>query len=191
MTEILLLMGVFSKIALGAFGGGLAMIPFIHHELVVAQPWLTDTMFREVISLAQMTPGPIALNAATFVGYRMAGFWGSLFATVALVGTPILIIAVLLLLMSWASGKMRDRLDRFQRALRPAVAGMLVSAFMTLAGPLVPRSFESWATVRPSLILLGLALACLLLLRRKLFRDYPQLLILVSALAGLCFAGYM
>ncbi len=191
MTEIMLLMGVFAKVALGAFGGGLAMIPFIHHELVVVHPWLTDTMFREVISLAQMTPGPIALNAATFVGYRMAGFWGSFFATVALAGTPILVIAALLLLMSWASGRMRNGLDRFQKALRPAVAGMLVSAFWTLASPLVPRNFESWAAMRSSVILLGFVALCLLLLRRKLFRDYPQLLILVSALAGLCFTGYL
>lgn len=191
MTTIFVLMTVFSRIALGAFGGGLAMIPFIRHELVVTRPWLTETMFREVVSLAQMTPGPIAMNAATFVGYRMAGFWGALCATVALVGTPLLVICGLLLMISLASGKMKIWLDRFQKALRPAVAGMLMSAFWTLLRPLIPQNVSSWADMRFNVVLLGLTLVCLLLIRRKPFRDYPQLLIFVSALAGLCLAEYL
>ena len=126
MNTIAMLAAVFAKVALGAFGGGLATIPFIHHELVAARPWLTETMFAQTISLAQMTPGPVALNSATFVGYRLAGFWGSLWASAALVGTPILVIALLLWLISLASERMRGRIEAFQRALRPAVAGMLL-----------------------------------------------------------------
>ena len=59
-------------------------------------------MFAQTISLAQMTPGPVALNSATFVGYRLAGFWGSLWASVALVGTQVLVIALLLGLIALA-----------------------------------------------------------------------------------------
>ena len=180
MSMILELMAVFSKVALGAFGGGLAMIPFIHYELVMARPWLSETMFNEVVSLAQMTPGPIALNAATFVGYRMAGFWGAFFATLALAGTPIIIIALLLRLISATSPKTRGRIGKVQKALRPAVAGMLMSAFWTLAKPVLPNP-----------VLLALVGACIPLSFWGPFRTYPQLLLLVSALAGLCLAGYI
>ncbi|NLL37331.1 MAG: chromate transporter [Fretibacterium sp.] len=186
MNIILTLMAVFAKVALGAFGGGLATIPFIHYELVVARPWLTETMFRDTIALAQMTPGPIALNSATFVGYRLGGFWGSLWATVALVGTPILVISFLLWLMSLASKKMRSRIDRFQKALRPAVAGMLVVAFWTLAKPLIPSRFESFRALAPELLLLALVGVCFVFSRLKLFRSYPQLIILLAAVVGLC-----
>ena len=175
--EILTLMGVFAKVALGSFGGGLAMIPFIHHELVVARPWLSEEIFREVVALAQMTPGPIALNAATFVGYRMGGFWGSFFATVALAGTPIIIISILLGLMSLASGKMQELLGRFQKALRPAVAGMLVSAFWTLARPILPDAS-----------LMILAALCVPLSCLRVFRTYPQLLLFAAAATGLFLA---
>ena len=191
MSVIPLLMSVFAKVALGAFGGGLAAIPFIHHELVVARPWLMETMFAQTISLAQMTPGPVALNSATFVGYRLAGFWGALWASVALVVTPILAIALLLWLISLASKKMQRRIEAFQKALRPAVAGLLLVAFYTLARPLIPRNFSSLNSALPGLILLGLVAVCFVLSRLKPFRRYPQLLILASALAGLCLKAFL
>lgn len=186
MSPIAMLVAVFAKVALGAFGGGLATIPFIHHELVAARPWLTETMFAQTISLAQMTPGPVALNAATFVGYRLGGFWGSLWASLALVGTPILVISLLLWLISLASERMRGRVEAFQRALRPAVAGMLLVAFYTLARPLIPKDFSSLSAALPGLLLVGLVAVCFALSRLRVFRTYPQLLILASALAGLC-----
>lgn len=191
MNTIAVLVAVFAKVALGAFGGGLATIPFIHHELVAARPWLTETMFAQTISLAQMTPGPVALNSATFVGYRLAGFWGSLWASAALVGTPILVIALLLWLISLASERMRGRIKAFQRALRPAVAGMLLVAFWTLARPLIPRDLSSLRSTLPGLLLVGLVAVCFALSQLRLFRAYPQLLILASALAGLCLKGLL
>ena len=187
---ILMLMGVFAKVALGAFGGGLATIPFLHHELVVARPWLTEEMFGQTIALAQMTPGPVALNAATFVGYRLAGFWGALWATVALVGTPVLVIALLLWLISIASRGTRAKIAAFQKALRPAVAGLLLVAFCTLAKPLIP-SLASLHDVLPRLPLIALALLCLALSGVRPFKAYPQLLILLSALAGLFLKGLL
>lgn len=191
MNSILLLMAVFSKVALGAFGGGLATIPFIHHELVVARPWLTDQMFGQTIALAQMTPGPVALNSATFVGYRLSGFWGSLWASVALVGTPVLVIALLLWLISIASAGVQAKIAAFQKALRPAVAGLLMAAFYTLAKPLLPSDFSSFQAMLPKLALIALALVCLALSRIKPFKPYPQLLILFSALAGLLLKGLL
>ena len=104
MGTLLTLIVVFGRIGLGAFGGGLAMIPFFHHELVVLHAWLTEAEFGEVISLAQMTPGPIAINAATFVGYRLAGIAGSVAATTAVVGAPLLVLAGILWLFSRTRG---------------------------------------------------------------------------------------
>ncbi len=191
MSIIFTLMAVFSKIALGAFGGGLATIPFIHHELVVIRPWLTEEMFRQTISLAQMTPGPIALNAATFVGYRLGGFWGSFWTTVALVGTPVLVIIILIWLISIASKGAQSKVEAFQKALRPAVAGMLVSAFWTLAKPLVPQDFSSLRVALSGFIPVGIVIFCILLSRIKIFRSYPQLLIFTAAILGLCLKDFL
>ena len=191
MSIIFTLMAVFSKIALGAFGGGLATIPFIHHELVVIRPWLTEEMFRQTISLAQMTPGPIALNAATFVGYRHGGFWGSFWTTVALVGTPVLVIIILIWLISIASKGAQSKVEAFQKALRPAVAGMLVSAFWTLAKPLVPQDFSSLRVAISGFIPVGIVIFCILLSRIKIFRSYPQLLIFTAAILGLCLKDFL
>ncbi|MBQ9564665.1 MAG: chromate transporter [Synergistaceae bacterium] len=185
MSTIFLLMGVFSKVALGAFGGGLATIPFIHHELVAARAWLTEEMFSQTIALAQMTPGPVALNSATFVGFRLGGFWGSLLASVALVGTPVLIIALLLWFISRAPESLQKKIAAFQKGLRPAVAGLLLAAFFTLLKPILP-SFSSFRAAVSGLVLIALAVGCWYLSKLRPFRDYPQLIILAAALAGLC-----
>lgn len=176
MGTLLTLIVVFGRIGLGAFGGGLAMIPFFHHELVVLHAWLTEAEFGEVISLAQMTPGPIAINAATFVGYRLAGIAGSVAATTAVVGAPLLVLAGILWLFSRTRGKTKAVVDHVQTALRPAVAGLLLVALLTHARPLLGD---------PGLwILLA---GCVLLSRIRILAAYPQLLILAAALAGLLF----
>lgn len=185
MSAILTIMSVFSKIALGAFGGGLATIPFIHRELVTARPWLTEEMFGQTIALAQMTPGPVALNAATFVGFRLCGFWGSLLASAALILTPVVIIALLLWLMSAAPEGLRGKIAAFQRGLRPAVAGLLLAAFLTLLKPILP-SLASFKAAAAGAVLTALAVGCLYISGFRPFKQYPQLIILVAAVAGLC-----
>jgi chromate transporter len=177
METILTLVAVFARIGLGAFGGGLAMIPFFHHELVASHPWLTETEFGEVVSLAQMTPGPIAINAATFVGYRLAGVAGSIAATAAVVGAPLLVLGTILWLFSRAHGKTKKAVDAIRAALRPAVAGLLLVALQTLARPLLFGAPVLWA----------LLVACVLLSRVRVLASYPQLLILAAAVAGLLF----
>ena len=185
MSTILSLIGVFSKIALGAFGGGLATIPFIHKELVTARPWLTEEMFGQTIALAQMTPGPVALNSATFVGFRLGGFWGSLFASAALILTPVIIIALLLWLVSIAPEGLQRKIAVFQKGLRPAVAGLLLAAFLTLLKPVLP-SFSSLKAALAGVALTALAVGCLYLSKVGPFKKYPQLIILAAAVAGLC-----
>ncbi len=75
----------FFKIGAFTFGGGYAMIPLISKEVVENKKWITDDDILEIVAIAESTPGPIAINSATFVGYRVCGFWGSLFATLGTV----------------------------------------------------------------------------------------------------------
>ena len=72
------------KIGLFTFGGGYAMIALIESELVSKKEWLERNEFLDLIAVAESTPGPIAINAATYIGYRRLGFWGALTATVAI-----------------------------------------------------------------------------------------------------------
>ena len=82
----------FFKIGLFTFGGGYAMIPLIQKEAVESKNWISDDDILEIIAIAESTPGPIAINSATFVGYRVHGFWGSFFATLGVVMPSFLII---------------------------------------------------------------------------------------------------
>ncbi|MBQ4011692.1 MAG: chromate transporter [Erysipelotrichales bacterium] len=82
----------FLKIGAFSFGGGYAMIPLIREEIVTKHGWLEDEDMIQMIAIAESTPGPIAINAATFVGYRTAGFPGALAATFGIVLPSFLII---------------------------------------------------------------------------------------------------
>ena len=77
----LTLIWTFFKIGLFSFGGGYAILAMIQQEAVVRHAWLSPSEFTDVVAISQMTPGPIAINAATFIGYRQAGIPGSLLCT--------------------------------------------------------------------------------------------------------------
>ncbi|MCB9498098.1 MAG: chromate transporter [Erysipelotrichaceae bacterium] len=85
----------FLKIGILTFGGGYAMIPIIEKEVVEKQKWIDQSEMFDILSISQSTPGPVSVNTATFVGYRLAGFWGSFFATLGLV-TPSFFIILLI-----------------------------------------------------------------------------------------------
>ena len=71
------------KIGLFTFGGGYAMIALIENEMVTKKKWIEKDEFLDMVAIAESTPGPIAINSATYIGYKIAGFFGSLAATVA------------------------------------------------------------------------------------------------------------
>ena len=71
------------KIGFFGFGGGYAMLSLIQNEIVEQRGWITVSQFADIVAISQMTPGPIAINSATYIGYTVAGFWGSVVATVA------------------------------------------------------------------------------------------------------------
>lgn len=85
----------FLKIGLFTFGGGYAMIPLIQRETVDNKKWINDEDILEIIAIAESTPGPIAINAATFIGYRVGGFFGALAATVGVVLPSFVIITAI------------------------------------------------------------------------------------------------
>lgn len=93
--EVLTLFLTFLKIGAFTFGGGYAMIPLIQKEAVEKHKWISDEDILDIVAIAESTPGPIAINSATFVGYRVAGVLGSAAATLGTVLPSFLIISVI------------------------------------------------------------------------------------------------
>lgn len=120
----------FAQIALFSVGGGYAAMPLIQSIIVDANGWLTLTEFSDLVTLAEMTPGPIALNAATFVGMRLAGVPGALAATLGSI-TPSLILVTLL---SWVYARYRSgkTMRILLSSLRPVVVSLIASAALGL-----------------------------------------------------------
>lgn len=85
----------FLKIGTFTFGGGYAMLSIIKREVVDNKKWITEEEFTNIITIAESTPGPIAINVATYVGYKTAGNLGSLFATLGTIFSPVIIILIL------------------------------------------------------------------------------------------------
>lgn len=92
MKTLLKLFCTFFKIGAFTFGGGYAMIPLIQKETVEKNQWINEEDILEIVAIAEATPGPIAINASTFVGYKVKGFLGALFSTVGMVLPSFIII---------------------------------------------------------------------------------------------------
>ncbi|MBP7402428.1 MAG: chromate transporter [Clostridia bacterium] len=120
----------FFQIGLFSFGGGYAVLPLIRQHLVDITGWITLQEFTDVVAISQMTPGPIALNAATFVGVRIEGVVGGIVATAGCI-TPSCIIVLLLARYFF---KYRDLhfMQSVLRGLRPAVAAMITAAAVSI-----------------------------------------------------------
>lgn len=120
------LVWVFFKIGLFGFGGGMAMISMIRMEVVDNYGWLTADEFTDLLAISQMTPGPISINAATFIGHTQAGILGSAAATLSLcLPSILLILAVLTVLF-----KHKDSfyVKKTMDMLLPVIAGLILAA---------------------------------------------------------------
>ncbi len=126
---ILKLFFAFFKIGLFTIGGGYAMLPLIRQE-ILRYGWLTPEEFVDIVGIAEMTPGPIAVNAATFVGYRCVGFWGALTATLAVVLPSF--ISVLAVSKFWMRYQDNHKVQGFFAGVRPTVAGLVGAAALLL-----------------------------------------------------------
>ena len=96
---ILQLFLTFMKIGAITFGGGYAMIAIIENEIVERKKWLEKDELLDIIAVAESTPGPIAINSATFIGYRKTGFFGAMFATLGVVIPSFVIITLVALFL--------------------------------------------------------------------------------------------
>ncbi len=120
----------FFQIGLFSIGGGYAAMPLIQHQVVDVHPWLTMREFADIMAIAEMTPGPIAVNAATFVGTRLAGLPGAIVATVGCI-LPSCIIVLSLAGIYYRYRKL-TMLQGVLGGLRPAVIAMIASAGISL-----------------------------------------------------------
>lgn len=172
MSILLELASAFWQVGIIAFGGGLSTLPLIYYQIVTRTGWLSDAEFNQVLALSQVTPGPIAINAATFVGYQQAGVLGSLVSTLALASAPIAVLIVLTAILRMCSA---EKSRKFTSMLRPLVSGLLT---LSILPPLK-------ATVGNGPTAVAMFFAGILLLRfSKFVREHPAVMLFVFGACG-------
>ncbi|MTI94989.1 MAG: chromate transporter [Firmicutes bacterium] len=167
---MLTLFTTFFRIGLFTFGGGYAMIPLMEKEILI-HGWLTQAQFLDIVAVAEMTPGPISINSATFVGYQVAGVPGAALATLGVV-TPSLIIMII-----FAKFLAKLKASKYGVSLRGvsvAVTALIAAAVVSLFGPAVQTPVD----VIFALIAFGLAAGTKL---------SPIYIILLAGIAGVIF----
>lgn len=180
ISTLLALFISYLKIGFFGFGGGYAMLSLIHSEVVVRNGWITNGEFTDIVAISQMTPGPIAINSATYIGYEVAGIFGSVVATVAVC------LPAMTLMMLITHFFLRLEHNRYVRGvvmgMRPVVVGMIASAALLL---ILPHDTEGQSFIDGwSWAIFAIAL---LLSARKL---NPILLIVASGVAGVVIYGF-
>ena len=130
MRELLEIVWSFLKIGAFTFGGGYAMIPLIQHEVTNKRRWLSEGEFSDLLTLAQAAPGPISLNTAVFVGYKLRGYLGSLAAVFGVVMPSFVIILVVAMFFT----NVRDNhwVDAAFKGMRPAVVALIIAPIVGL-----------------------------------------------------------
>ena len=120
----------FLQVGALSFGGGYAAMPLIQEQVVNSHSWLTMTEFTNLITIAEMTPGPIAINAATFVGTQIAGVLGAVIATLGCILPSCIVVT----LLAYVYMKYRNMslLQGTLASLRPAVVAMIAKAGITI-----------------------------------------------------------
>jgi len=120
----------FFQIGLFSIGGGYAAMPLIQNQVVDIHPWLTMTQFADIMTIAEMTPGPIAINSATFVGTQVAGLPGAVISTLVCVFPSCVIVLTLAFIYYRFRGL--NMVQGILAGLRPAVIAMIASAGISL-----------------------------------------------------------
>ncbi len=120
----------FFQIGLFSIGGGYAALPLIEQQVVTNNAWLTPSAFTDIVTISQMTPGPIAINSATFVGVRIAGIPGALVATFGSILPSLIIVSILCYL--YRRFKKGAALQEVLACLRPAVVALIGSAGVSI-----------------------------------------------------------
>ncbi len=140
----------FLKIGGFTFGGGYAMIPLIQKEAVEKRKWVTDEDILDIITIAESTPGPIAINSATFVGYKAAGVLGSAFATLGVV-LPSFVIILLISFVLTQFQSVRE-VQYALSGIRVGVLALLVKALWSMYQK-SPKGWPAYVAMAAALIL--------------------------------------
>lgn len=174
MKLLIQLFFTFFKIGAFSFGGGYAMIPYIQREVIDKKGWIELNNFVDIIGISQMTPGPIAVNSATFIGYKINGFLGSLCATLGITAVSfILIVIASKIINKFKNSKIWNAA---MLGMRPVLIALIVNAFFSLAK-------TSYLDVKSIIITLIIGVS---LFSKKV---HPILIIGVSALLGIIMWG--
>lgn len=176
---MLTLYWAFFQVGLFAFGGGLAALPLIRDQVVVSHAWLDMATFADLVTIAEMTPGPIALNAATFVGTRVGGIIGAVVATAGVI-TPSLLI-VLVLARLYQKWKDKAAFQGVLSGLRPAAVALIASAGLSIA---VLAFFGSGAVSLSNVDLIALLTFALALFVLRKWKPSPILVMLLTGVVG-------
>ena len=184
MSSIIHLFLVFLKIGLFSIGGGYAIIPLIREQVVNECGWISSKMFTDIITISQMTPGPLAVNTSTFVGLQIGGAVGAFFATVGCVFCGIVICLTLYRFFN----KNKESLYVFEvlKGLKSAALGLITSA----AGTMIILAIWETETINSETFFsqlnckaLIIFLATLAIIRK--WKPNPILIILISGLSGM------
>lgn len=173
------------KIGFFGFGGGYAMLSLIQNEIVVRHGWMTGSEFADIVAISQISPGPIAINSATYVGYTVGAqagtVWGGLLgAAIATVAVCLPALTIMLLLTRFFMRLRNNRLiEGAMRGMRPVVIGMIAAAALMLIAPHdgspSERNFiDAWSWLLFGGVLVG-----------QWRKVNPILLILLAAVAGM------
>ena len=184
----------FLKIGLFGFGGGLAIFSLIQHEVEV-HGWMTQEEFVDILAISQVTPGPIGINCATYVGYTATGsIWGSVLATTAIIVPSLVIMLAICKLYFVISTRFQRNIyfNRTMHTLRLSVLGMIAAAALLLIKPINQPSvsfidYRSWIIF--AIVCLFTVLPMFVQKTEKLkslfaVLSHPILLIILAGIAG-------
>ena len=170
----------FFKIGLFGFGGGYAMLSMIQGEVVTRYDWVSTQEFTDIVAISQSTPGPIGINAATYVGFTATGsVWGSVIATFAVV-LPSFIL-MLTISKFFLKYQKHPAVEAVFSGLRPAVVGLLASAALVLMNV---ENFGS-PTDDTSTFVISIIIFLVAFIGTKKYHANPILMIIACGIAGL------
>ncbi len=186
-VSLLTLFFTFFKIGLFTFGGGYAMLPFIQQE-VLLNNWIDEATFVNFVGISESSPGPFAINIATFIGMEKGGWPGAALATLGVVLPSFIVI--LIVAQFYLKFKNSRIVSGVMSGLKPAAVGLIAAAVITMVVEVLFPAEFNWnvfadAQIYVSLVIAGLGLFLLLKLKK-----HPILIICVSAVLGIG-AGYL
>lgn len=168
----------FLQVGLFSIGGGYAAMPLIQSQVVEQHAWLAMSEFTDLITIAEMTPGPIAINAATFVGIRIAGVGGALVATLGSIFPSLFLVSLLAYI--YHRYQKLEVLQSVLASLRPAVVALIASAGISI---LLQVVFSGKEMCMDSVRWMGVLLFAVAFV---ILRKYKWNPILVMSLCGVC-----